>query len=522
MCSLRRLVPHKQRQLSEKLLTILNICQKMNSERNLAALFDLIAREATRLIEADRASIFLLDRERSELWSIVALGSEAIRFDARLGIAGAATLTGQTISVEDAYQDPRFYKKIDALTGYRTRSMLAVPLRNYEGEIIGAFEVLNKQGGAFTADDEELLQALAAQAAIAIETAQLVQELRQHRDQLLEESTQLWREVEGRFATQKIIGMSEKIQQVVRLIEQISDSTVDALITGESGTGKELVAKAIHYNSPRARKPLVTLNCAALPESLVESELFGIEKGVATGVERRIGKFEAATGGTLFLDEIGDLSLRAQAKILRMLQERVIERVGGRKLIPVDVRILAATNKNLEEEIKKGNFREDLYYRLNVIHIHMPPLREIAEDIPLLANYFLTRYSREMRKEPTRLIPGALRCLAAYPWPGNVRELENEVKRLVVLARREVITEEDLSEVIRSRSSERQFSKPRSECSLKEAVTELEKRMIQEALETCHQNQQRAAKALRLSRQGLIKKMKRYGIIPSSSRHAKG
>jgi Nif-specific regulatory protein len=512
MRSIKQSVPQEQSQLGDKLLAILKICQKMNSERNLAVLLDLIAREATRLMQADRASIFLLDQEKRELWSQVALDSEPIRFDARLGIAGAAALTGQIINVEDTSQDPRFYPAIDARTSYRTRNLLAVPLRNYEGEIIGSFEVLNKKGGAFTNEDVEILQALAAHVAIAIETAQLVQELKQHREQLLEENAQLWKEVGGRFSTQNILGTSEKIQHVVKLIEQISDSTVSVLITGESGTGKELAAKAIHYISPRARQPLVALNCAALPESLLESELFGIEKGVATGVEQRIGKFEASDGGTLFLDEIGDLSLVAQAKILRALQERVIERVGGRRAIPVDVRILAATNKDLETEIKKGNFREDLYYRLKVIHIQMPPLREIRQDIPLLANYFLLKHCQEMKKEPMKLVPEALECLMTYSWPGNVRELENEIKRLVVSARRKVITEEALSEAIRCKSDQKLAAPSGSARSLKQAVEEIEKRMILEALQAYHQNQQQAARMLGLSRQGLIKKMKRYGI----------
>jgi len=512
MRSIKRSISHQQSQLGEKLPTILKICQKINAERDLAALLSLIAREATRLMEADRSSIFLLDREKLELWSIVTLNGEQIRFDARLGITGAAAMTAQTINVEDAYEDPRFYKKIDARTGYRTRSMLIVPLRNHEGEVIGTFQVLNKKDGAFTIDDEEILQALATHVANAIETAQLVEELKLHREQLLEENTQLWKEVEGRFSTQNILGTSPQIQSVVRLIEEVSDSSVNVLITGESGTGKELVAKAIHYNSSRARNPFVALNCAAVPESLVESELFGIEKGVATGVERRIGKFEEANGGTLFLDEIGDLSLGAQAKILRVLQERVIEHVGGRKEISADVRILAATNKDLDAEIKKGNFRKDLYYRLKVVLIEMPPLREIPEDIPLLANYFLNKHSQEMKKEPKKLSPGALRCLMNYAWPGNVRELENEMKRLVVLTTRRVITEEDLSEVIRNINNKKTLLGLMPTRSLKDAVEELEKHLILEALERCRENQRQTAKALGLSRWGLIKKMKRYGI----------
>src|SRR3990170_5070700 len=235
MRSIKKPISHLQSLRDKKLPAILEICQKINAERDLAALLNLIAREGTRVIE---------------------------------------------------------------------------------GEVIGTFQVLNKKDGAFIKDDEEILQALATHVANAIETAQLVEELKLHREQLLEENTQLWKEVEGRFSTQNILGTSPQIQSVVRLIEEVSDSFVNVLITGESGTGKELVAKAIHYNSSRARNPFVALNCAAVPESLMDSELFGIEKGVATGVERRIGKFEGANGGTLFLDEIGDLSLGAQAKIL--------------------------------------------------------------------------------------------------------------------------------------------------------------------------------------------------------------
>ena len=236
----------EENQLGEKLFPVLKICQKMNSERDLAALLDLIAREATKLIEADRASLFLLDRERGELWSKIALGSEEIRFDARLGIAGAVALTGQTINVEDAHHDPRFYKAIDLRTGYSTGSLLAVPLRNHEGEIIGTFEVLNKKTGAFNQEDEEILKALAAQAAIAIETAQLMEEMKRHRDQLQEENAQLWKEVEGRFSTQSIIGTSERIRAVLRLIDQISNSSV-----GKSSDRKSTRLNSSHRSLSR-------------------------------------------------------------------------------------------------------------------------------------------------------------------------------------------------------------------------------------------------------------------------------
>jgi len=294
-------------------------------------------------------------------------------------------------------------------------------------------------------------------------------------------------------------------------VERIRDSLVSVLVTGESGTGKELVARAIHYTSPRARRAFVALNCAALPETLLESELFGIEKGVATGVNPRIGQFQKADGGTLFLDEIADLSLTAQAKILRVLQERVVEKVGGRTSTPVDVRLLAATNKDLEAEIAKGNFREDLYYRIKVIHIHMPPLRDIREEIPLLANHFLKEYCRETCN-PMEFSSVVIRKLAAAAWPGNIRQLRNEVMRLAACARQNTITEEDLWEGLPTPAAEQPPSLPVQKRSLKKAVADLEKGMIVEALQGTRNNQQQAARLLGLSRQGLINKMKRYAI----------
>jgi len=245
---------------------------------------------------------------------------------------------------------------------------------------------------------------------------------------------------------------------------------------------------------------------------LLESELFGIEKGVATGVQPRLGQFQKADGGTLFLDEIGDLSLTAQAKILRVLQERVVDRVGGRAPVPVDVRLLAATNKDLEAEIAKGNFREDLYYRIKVIHIHMPPLREIREEIPLLANHFLKEYCRETGRGALEFSPAVLRKLAASPWPGNVRQLRNEVMRLAACARGERIVEEDLWEGLPEPARAVAAAAPVKLQSLKTAVEDLERRMLHEALAETRNNQQQAARRLGLSRQGLINKMKRYGI----------
>lgn len=500
------------RRSTTKHAEILEISRKIHSERDLPALLQLTAREAAKLVAASRVSLFILDRENAELWSLISQDSPPIRFDARLGIAGAAALGRETINVVDAHEDPRFYWEIDSRTHYRTRSLMAVPIVNAAGEVLGVLEALNKKSDRFTSEDEGLLKSLAVQAANAIQTAQLVGALKEREAQLTKENRFLWREVEGRFSTRNLIGFSPKIQAVVRLIEEIRDSTVDVLISGESGTGKELVAKALHYNSPRARGPFIALNCAALPETLIESELFGIEKGVATGVDRNVGKFEEARGGTLFLDEIGDLDLKAQAKILRVLQERALQRVGGRTQITIDVRIIAATNKNLEAAIQEGAFRADLYYRLRVVSIETPPLRESPQDIPVLAQFFLEKYCKEMGKEPKRFTSEALRWLSWYDWPGNVRQLENEIKRIVASVRRTVITVDDLNDGIRLRGNRGTRSADGTKSFFHAAVAELEQRLILEALQSCQFNQRQAAKVLGLSRQGLIKKIKRYDI----------
>lgn len=490
---------------------LLALCQKINAERNLPQLFAVLTREVPALLDCEAVSILLYDKDRCELWSQAATDGTVFRIDARLGVAGAALMNGSVLNVPDAQEDPRFYPGVDRQSKKRTRNLLAVPLKTANGEVIGVFEAMNKRTGSFSKRDQEIAVAIAEYSTMALETVQLLDKLRQDQGRLSRVNGQLRKEVDGRFAIGNLIGTSQRMQNLVRLIDQIQDSSVDVLITGENGTGKELVAKALHYNSTRAGQPFIALNCASLPENLLEAELFGIEKRVATEVDFRIGKFEQAHGGTLFLDEIGDMGLSAQAKILRVLEERALERVGGRTKIPVDVRIVAATNKDLEDEIAHDRFREDLYYRLRIVPIHTPALRERLEDIPLLANYFLAKYCNEMHKEPKTLSAAALRRLQAYDWPGNVRQLENEIKRLVVTVRRGTISEDDLDQAIRP-SSIVGKTFPHAQ-TLAQAVEELELRMIKQALEACHQNQARTAKALGLSRQGLIKKMKRFGLL---------
>src|SRR4030095_10499205 len=470
-----------------RLRAVLNVCKRMTSVGDVVSLLELITIETKELLNADRVSIFLLDREKCELWSMISQEKRIIRFDARLGIAGSVAMTGQTINVADAYDHPLFHKEVDLKTGYRTRTLLAVPLRNLQGEIIGVGEAINKAEGLFSDEDAEILQTLAAHVSDTIETTQLDQRLE---SRPRENERNFHEDDASGFSTQNIIGMSHRMRAIIRLIDQIRDCSVDVLIEGESGTGKELVAKALHHSSPRAKHPFVAVNCAALPDNLVEAELFGIEKGVATGVDRRIGKFEEANGGTLFLDEIGDLSLPAQAKILRVLQERSVDRVGGKGSVPIDVRIIAATNKDLEIAIKERTFREDLYYRLKVIHIHTPTLREVAEDVSVLADHFLSKYCKMMNTDPKQFTPAAFAVLSSYSWPGHGRQLENQIKRLVASVRGKSITESHLDASIRNpgvpiqscQSKEEPVPKSPTSQSLPDAVAQLDRRLIEEAL----------------------------------------
>lgn len=504
--------------------SLFNLSRMINAARDLNVLLDFLVKESARLVDAERASLFLYDEKRNELCSHLAMGtSDEIRFDARLGIAGKSLQTGVTNNVEDAYESPSFYPEVDRRTGFKTKSILSVPLKDLRGKSIGVLQTLNKKNGKFTKQDEETLEIFASNAAVAIENSKLIKELEESKTRVQQENVILKDKVRGKFFVSKIIGTSQKLQDVVKLIEKIANSPIYALITGESGTGKELAARMIHFNSSRSDKPFIDINCAALPESLLESELFGIEKGVATGVEKRIGKIELANGGTLFLDEIGDMSLSAQAKFLRVLQERKLVRVGGKEDVEVDVRVIAATNKDLKKEIESGNFREDLFYRLNVVHIPMPPLREIKEDIPMFAKHFLNSFITELSRGPMLFSPEAINCIMSYSWPGNVRELENEIKRLVILAERDVIEEGDLSEHLRSTdinrslvssnvTSQSQSASTEANPSLKNMIEELEVQMIEDVLRKTGGNKQKASEILGLTRQGLIKKIKRYGL----------
>jgi len=323
------------------------------------------------------------------------------------------------------------------------------------------------------------------------------------------ECVELRAEVTDRYRFESMIGCSEKIREVIEVAGRVAASDASVLITGETGTGKELLARGIHYNSRRAEGPFIAVNCAAIPENLIESELFGHVKGSFTGaVKDKEGKFELAHGGTLFLDEISELRVDLQAKILRALQEREVDRVGGGKPVSVDVRIIAATNKEIEHAVKEGTFRDDLYYRLSVINLNMPPLRDRRDDIPLLVNYFLNKFNKERE---VRIDKDALSALLSYGWPGNVRELENVIERASVLRRGDLITRADLPEKLLKEKQGVEdiiLNFPEDGISLED----LEKNLIIKALDKYKGNQTRAAEYLHITRPTLIYRMEKYGL----------
>jgi two-component system response regulator AtoC len=328
---------------------------------------------------------------------------------------------------------------------------------------------------------------------------------------VVRENTILRSHMRDKYKFENIVGVSFQMQKVFEMIEKVADTSATALITGESGVGKELVARAIHYNSSRRTRPLVVVNCGAIPEELLESELFGHERGAFTGaIKTRFGRFELADGGTVFLDEIGDMSLKLQVKLLRVLQEKSFERVGGSKTIHVDVRMIAATHRDLDALVNAGKFREDLYYRLNVVPIHIPPLRERRQDIPLLLNYFLERCNKINSAHLEGLTEQALDVLKGYEYPGNVRELQNIVERMVVIQKKGFVDLEDLPEKLYTgKPDEVEVDVLKGYDTL---VSDFEKALIHKALNQTKGVKSQAARVLQMNRTTLIEKMKRLGL----------
>jgi Nif-specific regulatory protein len=388
------------------------------------------------------------------------------------------------------------------------RSILSVPMI-LQDKLIGVINLFNKKDGVqFTDDDQNLLCIIATQVAVFLSDARSFEKVKENNVRLQQQTIRLQKEVGAEYDFNRIIGESKQMKAIRSEIKSIARSTSSVLIIGETGTGKELVAKIIHYNSDRSDKPFVDVNSAAIPESLVESELFGIEEGVATGVKKRIGLFEQANGGTLFIDEISDMSPGAQAKILRVLEERKVRRVGSNQNIAVDIRLIAATNKNLKAEIEKGTFREDLYFRLAVFEIVLPPLRERQEDILLLLEHFTQKFARQKEKTIQGFSAEAKEILVTHTWQGNIRELANVVEHAVILSDDETIGVECLPADLRGKDA---FAIPIGD-SYEEALNNFKKRLIIDTLRKTGNNRSEAARILKISRSYLLRLLNQLGM----------
>ena len=519
---------------TEELRALLEISQSLLHSINLDELLLYIISKVKELMHAEGAAVILLDEAQSEFFFCSAESAsekcavklKEIRFPATQGIAGRVLESGKPEFIPDVACDPRHYRQVDEFTGFQTRSMIAVPLRSKE-KSVGVLEVCNKKEGMFDSRDVDFLMTIAGTIAMALDNARTHDELERAyrelqlidkvKDQLIEctteENARLRREVEGRYRFDQIQGNSPKMLELFRLCEKVIGTDISVLIEGETGTGKELIARCIHYNGPRQAKPFVSQNCGGIPDSLLASELFGHKRGAFTGaLSDKRGLFEVAHGGAIFLDEVTEMSPAMQVSLLRALQEGEIKPLGADQSKKVDVRVISATNRSLEEDVKKGSFREDLFYRLNVFSIRVPPLRERVGDIPILVHHFIKKFNQKNHKAIRGLSREAMDGLAAYPFPGNVRELENEIERAMAMADDgKTIELWNLSERIRSKSTcHPHLSKMQG--TLKEMVEGMEKALLLQMIEEHQGNKTKIANHLGLSRFGLIKKMRRYGF----------
>ncbi|MGB5984670.1 MAG: sigma 54-interacting transcriptional regulator [Desulfobacterales bacterium] len=460
-----------------------------------------------------RGTITILDLLRDEIHIEVAHGIsrravEQVRYKVGEGITGRVIESGKPVALPKISEEPLFLNRTESRRHPQDRenSFFCVPIKKGKN-VVGALSVDRPYE-----PDYSLKTGLRLLLVIATMIAQHVINLeiiRREKELLREENRRLRRQLSNKYSVSNIIGNSNKMREVFQMVSQVSKSNATVLIRGESGTGKELVANSIHYNSHRAKGPCVKVNCAALPVNLIESELFGHEKGAFTGAHKQtLGKFELAHGGTIFLDEIGSIDGEVQVRLLRVLQEKEFERVGGHKTISTDVRIIAATNKNLEDAVSEESFRGDLYYRLNVFPIYLPPLRERKTDILLLADYFLEKYTAENAKQIKRFSTPAIDMMMDYHWPGNVRELENCIERAVLLCEEGVIHSYHLPPTLQTGNE----SGTLPSMSLEEAVAALEREMIIDALKNTRGNITKAADLMKTTVRKFGYKAKNHGI----------
>jgi Nif-specific regulatory protein len=473
----------------------------INSTLDLDSVLRTIARLACNVTRAEASNVFSLDGQRGKLVVVAATGhhSDALvgqELDAKLGIPGQVVRTCEPINIPDVRASKHFSSEIDDISSMRTRSALAAPMI-HRSAVIGVIEVVNRLDESdFSDSDLKILQVFAALAATALQNARAHEDLKQRfaglRDSVMKEAS--------------IIGESPQLHQVLELCDRVAPSNATVLLLGETGTGKELTARYIHNGSRRREETFVAINCAALTETLLESELFGHEKGSFTGAHaQRKGWFEVAAGGTLFLDEIGDISRSTQAKLLRVLQEREFVRVGGTKPIPSDGRLVVATNRNLKNMMIDGVFRDDLYYRLSVFPIQLPPLRDRREDIPKLVGHFVVRAAKEFGIPELSVSSKTVETLTQYQWPGNIRELQNVVERAVLMSDGPTLLPCHLPPDIQVATTE----EPAEDAS---TLLGQERSLIVKALKDHNWNQSSAARALGITRYHLRHRIKKYGI----------
>lgn len=528
--------------------TLIEIAKVVTSSLDVDEVFSSIMALLDRSLKLEKGSIILYDREESRLKIVAAAGltpdeKERGIYNVGEGITGRVFESGEAVIVPSVAEDDNFLNRVGYLSHFKADpkdvALIIAPIYSEQSSlgVVSVFFVNQKHS-----DLQSYLDFLLVVASIISQTIKINKLVEDAKKEISQENILLKRELKNKYRFGSLIGRATNMEKLFEKIQLVADSRASILITGESGTGKEMIASAIHYNSSRADHPYIKINCAAIPDNLLESELFGHKKGSFTGaVADKKGKFELADTGTIFLDEIGEMDLNLQSKLLRVLQEREIEAVGSIRSKKIDVRIIAATNSNLETLIAQKKFRSDLYYRLNVVNIHTPPLRERTEDIPLLIHHFIEKYGRENKKGTKGLTREATRLLLKFNWPGNVRELENVIERAIVLSQEEILDIEDFSEIIDKMKvtdttvdpviSYTNIEAPRDEVldieptsyppsyleslegkAMQTVVNEVESRMIQFAMKKFRYTKTRVAKYLGINRNTLDKKIKELNI----------
>jgi transcriptional regulator with GAF, ATPase, and Fis domain len=499
-------------QTATHLRRLLDLIAQWNRSLDTPSLLKQIAETSTRWILAERATIFLWDRPNKVLIGRPALGiqDDDLRIPDHSGLVGQVVQTGVPgrVDADVADEQAQVDRRTDQRLNFRTKTLLCVPLWDDAGQCLGAFELINKLRGNFTDQDQRFLELLAKHAAIAVANLGRVERLVTTQKTTASQAA----------ASVQLRGRCPMMETLRQSLKRVAPTDLSVLLLGENGTGKEVAAQLLHYESQRRNEVLIAVNCAAIPDTLLESELFGHEKGAFTdAIESRAGKFELASQGTIFLDEIGDMSLSGQAKLLRVLEEKTIVRVGGSRSIPTHARVIAATNQNLAELVRQRKFREDLFFRLNVVTLEIPPLRLRGDDVIELAEFFLDSFCRQARRSVPPISSGAKRLLRQHHWPGNVRELRNMMERVAFLSTASVLEPADLSFIAWHAGSQEAKSRADNqflELPLTEATRQFQVQYIQQQIDLSRGNMSLAAERMGLHRTNLYRKMKQLDMEP--------